>query len=90
MTAYVVTLRKRTLRVIQRLPKRVQHRIWLLATDLREHGPVQPLWPNYSRLETGAYHCHLLHDWVACWRFDVAKKEVDVYYVGSRQNAPYC
>ena len=35
------------------------------------------------------YHCHLSLSWVACWELKDNKIEVEVYYVGSRESAPY-
>ena len=35
------------------------------------------------------YHCHLSKDWVACWRWEKSTVEIEVYYAGSRENAPY-
>jgi hypothetical protein len=35
------------------------------------------------------YHCHLAHKWVACWRIREGEIEIEVYYAGSRENAPY-
>ena len=38
----------------------------VLLEDLREKGPVQPGWPNYSKIGKEMYHCHLARKWVAC------------------------
>ena len=35
------------------------------------------------------YHCHLSRDWVACWSYAKTSKTIEVYYAGSRENAPY-
>ena len=35
------------------------------------------------------YHCHLSRDWVACWRWEKRTIEIEVYYAGSRKDAPY-
>ena len=60
-----------------------------LVEDLRTSGPVQPLYPNYSALGKGKYHFHLSYHWVACWSNEKGKLEIEVYYVGSRESAPY-
>ena len=35
------------------------------------------------------YHCHLAYSWVACWRHEKYTITIEVYYAGSRENAPY-
>jgi hypothetical protein len=52
-------------------------------------GPVQPYYINYSKLGNSTYHCHLSYRWVACWRNEKDTFIVEVYYVGSREKAPY-
>ena len=60
-----------------------------LLADIQASGPVQPDYANYSKLGTCTYHCHLSYHWVACWRNENGSIVVEVYYVGSRENAPY-
>ncbi len=60
-----------------------------LVIDLRESGPAQPEWPNYSKLGGNKHHCHLSHRWVACWEETKTGVQIEVYYVGSRESAPY-
>jgi hypothetical protein len=67
----------------------VQKKLAILANDLRDLGPVQPTWPNYSKLSPTEYHCHLERSWVACWRHEQQTRVIEVYYVGSREKAPY-
>lgn len=66
-----------------------QVRFELLIEDLRDNGPVQPRWPNYSKLSDTEYHCHLSYKWVAAWRHEKNTIVIEVYYAGSRENAPY-
>ena len=35
------------------------------------------------------YHCHLWYSWVAYWRVENEAMEIEVYYAGSREKAPY-
>lgn len=73
-----------------KLPQRERDLLALLVTDLRLRGPVVPDWRNYSKLGKDTYHCHLSYKWVACWR--VGNDEsliIEIYYAGSRENAPY-
>lgn len=61
----------------------------VLIEKLKESGPVQPEFQNYSKLGEYGYHCHLSHKWVACRREIKDIIVVEVYYVGSREDAPY-
>ena len=60
-----------------------------LIDDLREKGPIQPNYRNFSKLGKGKYHCHLSYHWVACWEYQNGEYVIEVYYVGSRESAPY-
>ncbi len=62
-----------------------------LTKSLRFNG-VNPgkEWNNYSKLGQGQHHCHLTRSYVACWKeVDKEIKILEIYYVGSRENAPY-
>lgn len=63
--------------------------LFLLIEDLKEDGPIQKGWHNFSPLGTDTYHCHLNYRHVACWTFRQGEIEIEVYYVGSREKAPY-
>ncbi len=86
---YRVTMRRRVLKAVRRLPENERKRLALLVDDLTEEGPAQPGWPNYSKLSRQEYHCHLSRKWVVCWRYEKGTIEIEVYYAGSRENAPY-
>jgi len=86
---YTVRIKRKIERRLEKLPQRVQDLFYQLVEDLREKGPVQPHWPNYSRLGKNEYHCHLTYRYVACWRHEEESIIVEVYYVGSREKAPY-
>ena len=57
--------------------------------DIKLKGPERPEYPDYSKLGDNEFHCHLGYSWVACWRLKDNKLVVEVYYVGSRESAPY-
>ncbi len=65
----------------------------LLVLELKQKGPVRVNWPNYGKLATGYYHCHLRKGhptFVACWVVMNEKlKHIEVFYVGTHENAPY-
>ena len=62
---------------------------FLLVEDLKLSGPIQRGWKNFSRLSGNEYHCHLNYGHVACWTLEKNTIMVEVYYVGSREKAPY-
>lgn len=86
---YEVRVTKRALKRIKRAPETVQILFDELAGELRNDGPIRHNWPNYSKLGPERYHCHLKHSWVACWRHESESVIIEVYYAGSREDAPY-
>ncbi len=86
---FEVIVRKGTLKRIQKLPKNIQFVFDSLVDDLIEKGPVRSEWPNFGKLGKNEYHCHLSYKWVACWRYEKDSILIEVYYAGSRENAPY-
>ncbi len=65
----------------------------LLAIELKAFGPERVTWPNYGKLSDNTYHCHLKKGkttYVACWiLLSYEKKQIEIYYVGTHENAPY-
>ena len=86
---YRVVVLKNVRKNILLLPEKARMRLKLLLVDLRENGPVQPKYQNYSKIGKNTYHCHLAYHLVACWRCEEERLILEVYYVGSRENAPY-
>jgi mRNA-degrading endonuclease RelE of RelBE toxin-antitoxin system len=88
--AYAIVLKKAVKKNLRKLPLAVQQRFEALAIALRDSGPTGPHgWPNYSKLGENEYHCHLTYHYAACWRCEKGTITIEVYYVGSRENAPY-
>lgn len=87
--AYSVIIKKKAEKGLRKMPADIQKRMAFLIDDLTEDGPVAHNWPNYSKLSDTEYHCHLSHNWVACWRMEKETIRIEVYYAGSRKNAPY-
>ncbi|TGL14500.1 hypothetical protein EHQ50_07325 [Leptospira meyeri] len=82
------------------LPLLEQKKLYNLIDDLEKNGPIQKGWKNYSPLGKNKFHCHLTYKWVACWEYieeislETGKsfttiRIIEVYYAGSRENAPY-
>lgn len=86
---YKIQLKKKVARGLNKLPPEVKQLLFLLITDLQSKGPIQKNWQNFSRLEKNKYHCHLNYRYVACWFHKKEEIEIEVYYVGSREKAPY-
>lgn len=87
--SHSVIINKKVLKGLPKLPLIVQKKLNLLIKDLRDIGPILPKWPNYSKIGGDSYHCHLGYSWVACWNNVKGTLIIEVYYVGSRESAPY-
>ncbi len=91
MTAmkYEVRIKRKIERGLRNLPSDVQKLFFLLVADLQMDGPIQKGWCNFSPLGDDRYHCHLNYRYVACWTCRKNEIVIEVYYVGSREKAPY-
>ena len=89
MKRYTVQIKSKCNKVIARLSEKDRYTLMRLIKNIEISGPVQPGFMNYSKLSKTEYHCHLSYRWVACWRCEEGKYIVEVYYVGSRESAPY-
>jgi hypothetical protein len=96
---WVVTFKSRAGREAKRLPKNVKLLLDTFALQLEKEGPYRKDWPNYGPLKksptipSDAWHCHLKNGrptYVICWRIeDKILKKVEIFYVGTHENAPY-
>lgn len=87
---YEVRIKKKVLKTLRGLPENIRERFDLLVRVLVQSGPTGPhIFQNYSKLSDDEYHCHLTHHYVACWQLEKETITIEVYYVGSRENAPY-
>jgi len=84
-----VRIKRKVERGLRRLPSDVQKLLYLLIADLQADGPIQKSWRNVSPLGQDRYHCHLNYRYVACWTCQKDEIVIEVYYVGSREKAPY-
>lgn len=76
-------------KAIPKLPRNIGETFLALLEDLKDFGPIQKNWANFSSLGENKYHCHLSRKWVACWTYEEKILTIEVYYAGSRENAPY-
>lgn len=87
---YEIQIKKSVLKNLRRLPGGVIERFELLMQTLRNSGPTGAhIFQNYSKLSDTEYHCHLNRSYVACWRHEKKTITIEVYYAGSREDAPY-
>ncbi len=86
---YEVRIKKKITHRLKKLPIGVKKLLFLLIADLQADGPVQKSWRNFSPLGKDRYHCHLNYRYVACWTCHKDEIVIEVYYVGSREKAPY-
>ena len=85
-----VLIPKRVEKRISKLPQKIINRLVVLLDNLEEKGPIRGDWPNFSQLDKNRYHCHLTFRYVVCWEKLTGKSlTLEVYYVGSREKAPY-
>ena len=86
---YKVKIPKKVARKADTLPRNIRMKFSLLVEDLENKGPYLYHWPNYGKLSSDIFHCHLSYHWVACWRYKEKELLIEIYYAGSRENAPY-
>ena len=87
---YKIVLKNKVLKALRKLPENIRNRFEVLYTVLERGGPSAPYyWQNYSKLGENEYHCHLTYHYVACWRHEKETITIEVYYVGSREDALY-
>jgi mRNA-degrading endonuclease RelE of RelBE toxin-antitoxin system len=86
---YQVRIKKKVEKGLGKLPADVRKLLFLLIEDLKDEGPVQGGWRNFSPLGANRYHCHLTYRYVACWSWYNGEIEIEVYYAGTREKAPY-
>ena len=86
---YMVKISKKVRKQVKKMPLDVQDIFTVLVEDIKRHGAIRTNWRNFSDLGKGKYHCHLNYHWVACWTWEKGAFIVEVYYAGSRENAPY-
>jgi len=92
-----INFSKKAQKQLNKLKTAVQSAVLLLVKDLTSNGPIANNWPNYGKLQgkknEDKRHCHLIKGkptYVCCWEIKDKKiKIIEVYYVGTHENAPY-
>jgi hypothetical protein len=70
---FIVVVNKAAKKGVAKMPTSEQDLFMLLTKEL---GSI-------------THHCHPSRKWVACWRHENDTIEIEVYYAGSRESAPY-
>jgi hypothetical protein len=82
---------------VKQLNERGIEAFQLLLADLKIKGPsAGGEWSHYGKLHSrkneDKRHCHLNKGnptYVCCWKVNKLEKSIEVYYVGTHENAPY-
>lgn len=88
---WVVMIHKRVQKIYMNFPKPVREQVTVLLYEIRFKGPIRGDWKNYSKLGKNEHHCHIKSGhptYVCCWRA-ATLRTVEIYYVGTHENAPY-
>jgi hypothetical protein len=88
---------KKVEKLAEQLDGRVLLSLQLLIDNLKTFGPAPGRhWFNYGKLHgkqrEDKRHCHLIKGnptYVCCWEVYKVDKRIEVYYVGTHENAPY-
>jgi mRNA-degrading endonuclease RelE of RelBE toxin-antitoxin system len=80
----------------EKLPQAIRNNVYFLIAELHVKGCFLPHRSYFGKIKGGkdAFHCHLKSGrptYVACWKVaaDKTLKKIEVYYVGTHENAPY-
>jgi len=96
-----VSLSNKANKLKAKLSKDLQFVLFLLTEDLKNKGGNPGTnWPNYGKFKglkgqkksDDWRHCHLQKGnptYVCCWKVFEETKSIEVYYVGTHENAPY-
>ena len=85
----------KALKQLKKLPIDVQAAMAFLIEDLKLRGPMLPDWKHFGKLRSQGerFHCHIKSGrptYVVCWEVvDKRVRILEVYYVGTHENAPY-
>lgn len=89
---WIVRVHRKVQKSYNTLPKTVQQQVAALLLEIRFRGPIRGNWKNYSKLGKNKHHCHIKSGhptFVCCWQTTSEEKVIEVYYVGTHENAPY-
>lgn len=91
-TKWTVKLAGQAKKALKELPKGTCESFIALLNEMEKLGPGRHNWPNFCKLKTDIYHCHIEKGrptYVVCWRINKNEKLIEVYYAGTHEKAPY-
>lgn len=94
---WIVRFTSKAAKQAQQLDERVALVLQVLVDNLKTKGPAPgKQWHNYGKLygkrNEDKRHCHLIKSsptYVCCWEVNKSEKQIEVYYVGTHEKAPY-
>ena len=92
---WMITTTSKARKQIGLMPEGVRANYAALAKELELLGPYRANWKHFGKLvgSKSLFHCHITSGrptYVACWEvLDKRIHLVEVYYVGTHENAPY-
>ncbi len=92
---WTVGFTNKAVKQLGKLSEDIQLIVAALQADLMMRGPMVPEWKNFSKLRGHGqrYHCHIKSTrptYVVCWEvIDKRIRILEIYYVGTHENAPY-
>jgi len=97
MTQWKIIFSHKAAKQAEKLKQSTLSVLRLLTEDLTQKGPLLITWPNYGKLygrkNEYKWHCHLSKGrptYVCCWKLiNNQKRTIEIYYVGTHENAPY-
>lgn len=88
-----VVISSKVTKQLRKLPHKIQDIASLLIKEIELKGPYRNNWSHFGDLGKDTFHCHIKRGrpaYVACWVIENKKiKIVEIYYVGTHENAPY-
>ena len=92
---WTIEITKKAVKQLDKLPEFARAAYFSLAKEIELYGPYRTNWKHYGKLKNSmdCYHCHIVSGkptYVICWEIQDKKlKIVEIYYVGTHENAPY-
>ena len=94
---WMVQFTNKAAKQVRLLDRRVTLVLQVLVDNLKTKGPAPGHhWYNYGKLhgrkQEDRRHCHLIKGnptYVCCWEVNKLEKQIEVYYVGTHEKAPY-
>ena len=80
---------------IEKLPSNIRDIFYILERELKQEGPEQTEWRNYSKIVNAkdVHHCHLNNNhprYVVVWKVvEREKKNIEIRFIGPHGSVNY-